>query len=61
MADMGNIKTKHRGGFSASKPGVEHNPGHPEQKPGNADGRPDSTMRWKERGIDSTKPAAHKK
>ncbi len=46
MADMGNIKTKHRGGFSASKPGVMKNAGHPEQKPGNADKNPCSKMSW---------------
>ena len=33
---MGEIKTTHRGGDSASKPGVRPNPGHPEQRPGAA-------------------------
>lgn len=46
MADMGNIKVAYRGGDKASKPGVRANPGHPEQKPGNADKNMCSEMKW---------------
>ena len=34
---MSEIKTKHRGGFTATKPGLAPG-GHPEQKPGAAAG-----------------------
>ena len=45
------IKTKHLGGFSANKPGVAHNPGHPEQKPGAAAGSDEEPARSPVRPI----------
>ena len=50
MSDMGNIKTKHRGGDSKSMPstraGMEK-----QQKPGSAEKNPTSSMKWS-RGVD---------
>jgi hypothetical protein len=47
---MSEIKTKHLGGFTARKPGVAHNAGHPEQKPGAAAGGVKTgDMSWKGR------------
>lgn len=43
---MGNVKTKHRGGFTAEKPKTAPG-GHAEQKPGNADKNHASKMSWK--------------
>jgi hypothetical protein len=57
---MSNIKTKHTGGFSATKPSVGKG-GHPEQVPGNADSRPDAKMRFSGHGMNSTTTAAAKK
>ena len=57
---MGNISTKHLGGSSASRPSVAPNKGHPEQKPGSAQGNPSSKMQWRERGMNADKPAARK-
>jgi hypothetical protein len=45
MSDMGNIKVKHRGGDSASKPSIDKK-SHPMQKPGNADKNHASKMSW---------------
>ena len=55
MADMGNVKVAYRGGDKASKPGVRANPGHPEQRPGNADGTPSSSMTWKGCSMNASK------
>jgi len=58
---MSNIKTTHRGGFKEEKPGVRHNSGHPESKPGNADSRPDAKMSFREKGLDATQSRHEKR
>ena len=45
MKDMGNIKTKHRGGDSKAKP--TSGASHKSQTPGNADKNNASKMSWK--------------
>jgi len=57
---MGNISTKHRGGFSATKPSTGPG-GHPEQKPGDAMARPDAKMSFREKGLDATTTAHAKR
>ena len=46
MSDMGNIKTKHRGGDSKSMPSTRAGMAK-QQKPGSAEKNPTSKMTWK--------------